>query len=215
MTAKNAESFLEIGAAYIRVSTDDQTELSPDAQVRVIQEEAKKDGFFIPTEYIFIEHKGISGRKASNRPEFQKMIATAKSQKPSPFKRLYLWKFSRFARNQEESTFYKGILRKKCGKEAYENEVDTLEEYKDNKCRLQAERKSLLTSLERLHQEQPDFSNQIAHKQKLLAEIATIYDFVLDPNVSNEDKGNALRRVLKKIVFDRKTSVFTFFYYVS
>lgn len=42
-------------------------------------------------------------------------------------------------------------------KEAYENEVDTLEEYKDNKCRLQAERKSLLTSLERLHQEQPDF----------------------------------------------------------
>jgi DNA invertase Pin-like site-specific DNA recombinase len=490
MTIKSTESFLEIGAAYIRVSTDDQTELSPDAQVRVIQEEAKKDGFFIPTEYIFIEHKGISGRKASNRPEFQKMIATAKSQKPSPFKRLYLWKFSRFARNQEESTFYKGILRKKCGveiksvsepimegmfgrlietiiewfdeyysynlsgevlrgmtekalrsgyqatpclgyqaigegkpfvldpkavplveyifqsynqgkdmtyiarnlnkqghvtrrgnafgrrtvhgiltnpfykgevcwngikftgshelipsvasifdsvqerinaeyhpkqrreasstahwlsgllkcgtcgsslgfcrskdqkkrpdffqcwryskgfhpdscsvsariaekavldslksaidtqsinyeyvpsadiqnqseealiqealtrletkerriKEAYENEVDTLEEYKDNKCRLQAERKSLLTSLERLHQEQPDFSNQIAHKQKLLAEIATIYDFVLDPNVSNEDKGNALRRVLKKIVFDRKTSVFTFFYYVS
>ena len=56
MTAKNAESFLEIGAAYIRVSTDDQTELSPDAQVRVIQEEAKKDGFFIQTEYIFLEH---------------------------------------------------------------------------------------------------------------------------------------------------------------
>ena len=74
MSAKNAESFLEIGAAYIRVSTDDQTELSPDAQVRVIQEEAKKDGFFIPTEYIFIEHKGISGRKASNRPEFQKIM---------------------------------------------------------------------------------------------------------------------------------------------
>ena len=95
------------------------------------------------------------------------------------------------------------------------NVNELIEEYKDNKCRLQAERKSLLTSLERLHQEQPDFSNQIAHKQKLLAEIATIYDFVLDPNVSNEDKGNALRRVLKKIVFDRKTSVFTFFYYVS
>lgn len=106
---------LEIGAAYIRVSTDDQTELSPDAQLRVIQAEAKKDGFFIPPEFIFIEHKGISGRKASNRPEFQRMIAIAKSQSPAPFKRLYLWKFSRFARNQEESTFYKGILRKKCG----------------------------------------------------------------------------------------------------
>ena len=69
--------------------------------------------------------------------------------------------------------------------------------------------------MERLHQEHPNASDQIAHKQKLLAEIATIYDFVSNPNVSNEDKGNALRRVLKKIVFDRKNGVFTFFYYVS
>lgn len=106
---------LNIGAAYIRVSTDDQTELSPDAQVRVILESAKADGYVIPQEYIFIEKKGISGRKADNRPEFQRMIAIAKSQSPAPFSRLYLWKFSRFARNQEESTFYKGILRKKCG----------------------------------------------------------------------------------------------------
>ena len=30
-----------IGAAYIRVSTDDQTELSPDAQLRVILERSK------------------------------------------------------------------------------------------------------------------------------------------------------------------------------
>ncbi len=108
---------LEIGAAYVRVSTDDQAELSPDAQIRVIQDSAKADGFIIPTEFIFMEKKGISGRKADNRPEFQKMIAVAKSQSPSPFKRLYLWKFSRFARNQEESIFYKGILRKKCGVE--------------------------------------------------------------------------------------------------
>ena len=74
---------LRIGAAYIRVSTDDQAELSPDAQLRVILDEAKKDGFIIPPEYIFEEKKGISGRKAGNRPEFQKMIAVAKSQSPS------------------------------------------------------------------------------------------------------------------------------------
>lgn len=105
---------LEIGAAYIRVSTDDQTELSPDAQLREIRKAARADGYVIPPEFIFIEKRGISGRRAENRPEFQRMIATAKSQKPAPFSRLYLWKFSRFARNQEESTFYKGILRKKC-----------------------------------------------------------------------------------------------------
>ena len=47
---------------YIRVSTDDQTELSPDAQLRVIQEEAKKTvSLFRRTLYLF-EHKGISGR---------------------------------------------------------------------------------------------------------------------------------------------------------
>ena len=107
-----APTVLQIGAAYIRVSTDDQTELLPDAQLRVILEEAKKDGFIIPPEYIFIEHKGISGRKASNRPEFQRMVSIAKSQQPAPFKRLYLWKFSRFARNQEESIVYKSLLRK-------------------------------------------------------------------------------------------------------
>ena len=38
---------LEIGAAYVRVSTDDQTELSPDAQVRVILDAAKADGYLI------------------------------------------------------------------------------------------------------------------------------------------------------------------------
>ena len=70
---------LEIGAAYIRVSTDDQTELSPDAQLRVILEAAKADGFVIPREFVFIEEKGISGRKAQNRPQFQRMIAVAKS----------------------------------------------------------------------------------------------------------------------------------------
>lgn len=105
---------LEIGAAYIRVSTDEQTELSPDAQLRVILEAAKRDGVVIPQEFVFMEGRGRSGRRADNRPEFQKMIATAR-QNPSPFRYLYLWKFSRFARNQEESAFYKGILRKKCG----------------------------------------------------------------------------------------------------
>lgn len=110
----SVETSVEIGAAYIRVSTNDQTELSPDAQLREIQKRAKEDGIVIPPEYTYIEEKGISGRRADNRKAFQRMIATAKSQ-PTPFKRLYLWKFSRFARNQDESVFYKSILRKKCG----------------------------------------------------------------------------------------------------
>lgn len=103
-----------IGAAYVRVSTNDQTELSPAAQLREIKNSANADGVLIPDEYIFIEEKGVSGRRADNRKEFQRMISIAKSH-PSPFQYLYLWKFSRFARNQEESMFYKSVLRKKCG----------------------------------------------------------------------------------------------------
>ena len=51
LSTNNAQP-LEIGAAYIRVSTDDQTELSPDAQLRMILDAAKADGFVIPKEYI-------------------------------------------------------------------------------------------------------------------------------------------------------------------
>lgn len=99
---------LKTAAAYIRVSTDNQTELSPDSQIKEIRKYAKQHGYIVPNEYIFRDD-GISGRKAEKRPEFIRMIAIAKL-KPAPFSAVLLWKFSRFARNQEESIFYKGML---------------------------------------------------------------------------------------------------------
>ena len=101
---------LKTAAAYIRVSTDNQTELSPDSQIKEIRKYAKQHGYIVPNEYIFRDD-GISGRKAEKRPGFIRMIAIAK-QKPAPFSAVLLWKFSRFARNQEESIFYKGMLSK-------------------------------------------------------------------------------------------------------
>ena len=100
------------GALYIRVSTDKQEELSPDAQKRLLLDYAKKNKIMIQPEYIFLEN-GISGRKADKRPEFQRMISLAKS-KPTPFDTILVWKFSRFARNQEESIVYKSMLKKQC-----------------------------------------------------------------------------------------------------
>lgn len=96
------------GAAYIRVSTDKQEELSPNAQKRLILDYAKKNGIVVSPDDVFIEN-GISGRKALKRPEFQKMIARAKS-KEHPFDVILVWKYSRFARNQEESIVYKSML---------------------------------------------------------------------------------------------------------
>lgn len=101
------------GALYIRVSTDKQEELSPDAQKRLLLDYAKKNKILIRKEHIFVEN-GVSGRKAQKRPEFQKMISLAKS-KPTPFQVILVWKFSRFARNQEESIVYKSMLKKQCG----------------------------------------------------------------------------------------------------
>ena len=99
------------------MSTDSQVELSPDSQMDKILEFAQKNGIIVKDEFVFIEgekKKGLSGRRADNRPQFQKMIAYAK-QSPRPFDTILVWKFSRFARNIDEATYYKSILRGKCG----------------------------------------------------------------------------------------------------
>ena len=59
-------SELKIAAAYIRVSTDEQAELSPDSQLSVIRSYAEKNGCILPDNYIFVD-EGISGRTAKKR----------------------------------------------------------------------------------------------------------------------------------------------------
>lgn len=101
---------LKIGSAYIRVSDERQDEYSPDSQLKKIREYAEKEGYFIPDEYVFYDD-GISGKNVKNRDSFNQMIAVAK-EKEHPFDRIYVWKLSRFARNQEQSIVYKNLLRK-------------------------------------------------------------------------------------------------------
>ncbi len=109
----NQKNTPQFGSAYIRVSTDDQIELSPESQLEEIRKYAQREGILLLDDQIYID-AGISGKKAERRPEFMRMIATAKSP-DCPFSVILLWKYSRFARNQEESIFYKSILRSKCG----------------------------------------------------------------------------------------------------
>lgn len=97
-------------AAYIRVSTHDQEEFSPDSQRKLIQEYAASHGLLLNKEHIY-QDDGISGRKAEKRPAFMAMIAAAQ-EKPHPFDVILVWKFSRFARNQEESIVYKSLLKR-------------------------------------------------------------------------------------------------------
>ena len=100
-------------ACYIRVSTDEQTELSPSSQLEALKEYADAHGYIIPKEYVF-KDEGISGRTTQKRPGFNRMIAAAKTV-PKPFEAVLLWKFSRFARNRTDAIVYKNLLRNELG----------------------------------------------------------------------------------------------------
>ena len=105
------DDLLRIGAAYIRVSDERQDEYSPDSQLKKIREYAAREGYTIPDEYVFYDD-GISGKSTKKRDDFNRMIAIA-SEKTHPFEAIFVWKFSRFARNQEESIAFKNYLKKR------------------------------------------------------------------------------------------------------
>lgn len=101
---------MKTAAAYVRVSDERQDEFSPDSQLKLIREYCARNDITLPDELIFYDD-GISAKTAKKRPQFNDMIALAK-QKEKPFQMILVWKFSRFARNQEESIVYKSLLRK-------------------------------------------------------------------------------------------------------
>ena len=101
-------SELRYAYGYIRVSTHDQEEISPDSQENLLREYAARNNIVILK--IFSD-LGISGRIAEKRPGFQEMVGLAKGS-DHPVDLILVWKFSRFARNQEESIVYKSLLKK-------------------------------------------------------------------------------------------------------
>ena len=98
-------------SAYVRVSTDEQTEFSPDAQIKAIENYCKNNNLILNAEHIYID-EGISGRKADKRPAFQEMIKHAKNKE---FDVILVHKFDRFARSREDSVVYKSLLKRDCG----------------------------------------------------------------------------------------------------
>lgn len=110
MQTNLTEGSIRIAAAYLRVSDERQDEYSLDSQLKLIREYAAKNNYIVPDEFVFVDD-GISGRNAKKRTSFQNMIGWAK-EKDRPFEAILTWKFSRFARNQEESIVYKSMLKK-------------------------------------------------------------------------------------------------------
>ncbi|AFM43007.1 site-specific recombinase, DNA invertase Pin [Desulfosporosinus acidiphilus SJ4] len=97
--------------AYIRVSTQEQGEFSPDAQLREIKQKAKGQGHSIVQVFQDIGESA----KMADRPEFQRMINEAKRLEKGSVDAIYVHKIDRFARNREDSVVYKAMLRREYG----------------------------------------------------------------------------------------------------
>ena len=100
-----AQDAVTRAACYIRVSTEEQTEYSPDAQQRALVSYARQHQMTVAPEHIYLD-AGLSGRRAETRPAFMAMIAAAKS-RPAPFDCILVHRFDRFARSREDSIVYK------------------------------------------------------------------------------------------------------------
>ena len=96
-----------IGAAYLRCS-DPKQDKSIDQQRVEIERRAARDGVVIPPENWFID-EGISGRSTRKRSAYRRLLRRAEAQQEAmkrrvlteqpPIERLYVWAFSRIARN--------------------------------------------------------------------------------------------------------------------
>ncbi len=98
------------------MSTDEQREFSPAAQLKAIEDYAKRNDMLLNESCIYSD-EGISGRRAEKRPAFMKMISDARKHKgrEKPFDVILVHKLDRFSRSREESIVYKSLLRRECG----------------------------------------------------------------------------------------------------
>ena len=91
---------------YARYSSDNQREESIEGQVRECLAFAERKGLNVIKTYA---DRALSGTRADNRPEFQKMICDSAL---GEFKIVIVWKIDRFSRDKYDSVVYKSKLNK-------------------------------------------------------------------------------------------------------
>ena len=94
---------------------------------------------------------------------------------------------------------------------AFESEIDTLDEYKANKARIQAERERILSEIDK--RKAPDSSAPT--KEEMLSKIQRVYNIISDPDVDYQSKGVFIRSILEDIVYDKKNDRLLFHFYYS
>ncbi|MBF0548322.1 MAG: recombinase family protein [Candidatus Riflebacteria bacterium] len=96
----------KIAVGYVRYSSANQREESIEAQIRLIEEYAKKEGYVIISFYA--DH-ALSGTSTGKRLEFQRLMEDSKK---GTFQFVLVHKLDRFSRSRYESSHYKFHLKK-------------------------------------------------------------------------------------------------------
>ena len=98
---------------------------------------------------------------------------------------------------------------------AYENGIDTLEEYKENRRRLKESREELQEKIDdATAATQPEDSDSVA-REALLKEIRSVSEILKDPAESYERKGLLLRSIVDGITYDKEKNRLYFNFFIS
>lgn len=97
-------------------------------------------------------------------------------------------------------------------REAYESGIDTIEEFKKNKLRLQKEREHLQNEAHKLVGKSE--ADSALERDQLPKHIQNVCELFQSSGINMEAKGNAIRRVLQKAVYDSRTKTMEFYYYI-
>ena len=98
-------------------------------------------------------------------------------------------------------------------KAAYRDGIDTLEEYKANKQILVREKENILNEIKEY---QNKISNRTEMQNTVVTRIKNAYDVITSEQFTLQQKNEALRSVVKKIVYNRDTdTLYVYYYYRS
>lgn len=103
--------------------------------------------------------------------------------------------------------------------EIFENEVDTLEEFKENKKRLQTERERILSEIDKIknlvNRQTKKSSSEVSTQKDMLVKVRGVYEAISNPDIDCQTKGLFIRSILEDIVYDKENKRLLFHFYYS
>ena len=123
-------------------------------------------------------------------------------------------KFTDTKQNDSDLSINKTLLNKAKSrltkaKEAYLAGIDSIDEYKQNKINIESEIDVLEEKISKLLNKSKNPLNDETYKSK----IKDLYDCLIDPNVCTETKKISIRKIIDKIVYDKRTGLVELYFY--